>query len=121
MKKYFCRFKQEMMYIIGIIVLNFLFTLLEFIGINYQLCSISINTINFILIFVYALSKGKKTNIIGYKSGIKSGIKIIFILSTINLITLSGFSFKTIFYYLLIIVITMFGGIIGKNKKNNPK
>lgn len=109
-----------MMYIIGIIVLSSLFTLLEFIGINYQLCSISINTINFILIFAYALSKGKKTNIIGYKSGIKSGIKIIFILSTINLITLSGFSFKTIFYYLLIIVITMFGGIIGKNKKN-PK
>lgn len=117
MKRFFNRFKLNIIYIVALLILSLIFTLLEFIGVNYRLCITAFNITNFMLIFTYSYINGKKANINGYKCGIKSGIKIIIMLMLINLITLSGISIKTIFYYLLIIVISILSGIIGKNKQ----
>lgn len=119
LKRFFNRFKLNILYIAALLILSLIFTLLEFIGISYQLCITTFNIINFMLIFTYSFINGKKANTNGYKCGVKSGIKIIILLATINLITLSGFSVKTVFYYILIMVISALGGITGKNKQKN--
>lgn len=106
-------------YLVSIIGLSLIFTCLEYIGISYNILTIILLIINFALAFIYSYKNALKSDLNGYKSGFRSGVKIWLILLILNLITLNKFSFKTLLYYFIIMLICIISGIIGKNKQKN--
>lgn len=113
LKKSINKNKLTLIYIASIFILGLLFTTVEYIGLSYQFC-ITLNSIlNISIIFIYSLINSKRDK----TSAIKSSVKIILTILIINLIIIHVFTFKTILYYLLIIFITIFGAVIGKNKQ----
>jgi len=117
MKNLFNKYKLILIYIIILLFLSFISTILELAGINYTICTSLLSIINYILIFMYSYIAAKKVNIKGYISGLKSALKILIVLLIMNLVTLNNFNFKTVVYYLIIIIIGLLGGIIGKNSQ----
>ena len=108
----------EIILIISMLIIS---TILYYFDITSNNINNVINIVIFILIFILTgIYIGKKSNKKFYLEGIKiSGINIlIFILFT--LIFRLGFGFKNILYYLIIILLTSFGSILGsllKKKK----
>ena len=102
-----------------IIILSFLFTILEYINISYSILSNILFILNFILAFIYSYKSSLKTPLNGYKSGFRSGVKICIMFFIINFITLNKFSLKTLVYYIMIMLISITSGIFGKNKQKN--
>lgn len=119
MKNFINKFKFTIIYVTSLLLLSIIFTLIEYFGGNYSLCTTLLSIINFILVFIYAFLSGLKTNVQGYKCGIRSFVKILIILLTINIITLSTISFKTIIYYFIILTLSISGSILGKNKQKS--
>ena len=117
MKKYYIKFKPGIIYILSLITISLILTLFEYIGVSYTICTLLLNLSNFILVFNYAYMDAKKVSLKGYKSGIKSTVKIWVILLLINILTIHLLSIKTVLFYFIILVIAIFGGIISKNKK----
>lgn len=118
MKSLYKKHKPSIMYILIIFLVSFIFTILQYVGVSYNLLINIEYIINFILVFIYSYISSTNTNKKGYKIGIEAWFKIIIILSIINIITLSGFSIKTLIYYLILLIISILGGIIGKNKRS---
>ena len=73
-----------------------------------------------ILVFILSFKSGKKRTNKGYLAGIKTGLLFILIVTILDLLIVrSSISFSRLFYYLIIILISIFGSIIGINKKAN--
>lgn len=119
MKSFIKNNKILAVYLICIIVFSFVFTILEFAGISYDFLTKVLLIINLILSFFYSYKNSIRSNLNGYKSGFRSAIKIWLMLLILNLITLNSFSFKTLIYYFIIMLICIIGGIIGKNRQKN--
>lgn len=118
MKSFYKKNNLSIKYMLLIILISFLFTTLEYFGANYNFLIKTEYVISFIFVFIYSYINTNNSSLKGYKIGIKSWIKIIIILSIINIITLSGLSAKTLFYYIVLLIISLLGGIIGKNKRS---
>lgn len=119
MKKVIIKNKLLLIYIITLVIFSLIFTILEYMGLSYNLLTTILLIINFILIFIYSYKCGLKEVNKGYKSGIKSGLKIISIFLITNIITFTPIRFKTIIYYLITLFICIIASIIGKNKQKN--
>ena len=108
-------------YTLGIIIIGtFLITLLN----SFNLLSSNVaNTIMLIIviasIFIGSFLLGKKSNKKGYLEGIKYSAILIFLLVIINLLFIKVFEIKSLVYFLIIIVSSAFGSMIGINKKRN--
>lgn len=108
-------------YTLGIIIIGtFLITLLNYFNL---LSSNVANTIMLIIIivsiFIGSFLLGKKSNKKGYLEGIKYSAILIFLLVIINLLFIKVFEIKSLIYFLIIIVSSTFGSMIGINKKRN--
>ena len=81
----------------------------------------TITKINFIvmslLMFILGLYGGKRTAKKGYLEGLKLGFIIVFILLILNLVFIRIFNLNILVYYLIIIMSSMFGSMIGINLK----
>lgn len=79
-----------------------------------------IKLITFLLsIFINSLILGKNTSSKGYLEGLKLSLFLIFLFLIITLITKS-FAIKHLLYYLIIIITSVFGGMVGiSNKKES--
>ena len=119
MKSFIKNNKILVVYLICIIVFSFVFTILEFAGISYDFLTKILLVINLILSFFYSYKNSIRSNLNGYKSGFRSAIKIWLMLLILNLITLNSFTFKTLIYYFIIMLICIISGIIGKNRQKN--
>lgn len=119
MKSFIKNNKILAVYLICIIVFSFVFTILEFAGISYDFLTKMLLAINLILSFFYSYKNSIRSNLNGYKSGFRSAIKIWLMLLILNLITLNSFTFKTLIYYFIIMLICIISGIIGKNRQKN--
>lgn len=106
-------------YLIIILCLSLIFTTLEYIGLPYGLLTKMLLVINLILSFIYSYKNAINSSLNGYKSGFRSGVKLWLFLLLINLITFNTFKFKTLIYYFIIMIISITGGIYGKNKQKN--
>lgn len=78
--------------------------------------------ISFIIINIYSFilgyNTGLHTNKKGYIEGLKTSLKIIITIYTLGIITMSfKITLKRLIYFLLIILTTTLGSIIGINKK----
>ena len=90
-------FKSKTIHIIGFIYLIFFFLILNFM-------------------------EAKKSNTRGFITGLKTGGIFILILLLINLIFFqSQFKFLRILYYLILLITSLFGAIIGINTKKNTE
>ena len=70
----------------------------------------------FITLFIGGIIIGKKSSKKGWLEGLKLGLIFCIILFIINLF-LGSFSFKTLFYFFILIVSSIFGSMIGIQKK----
>lgn len=100
------------------ITLTFINTLLNYIKLynnkTYTIIEFIILLISY-LIAGYII--GKKTNKKAWLEGLKLSILFIIILLTFNLTQGIIFNIKTIIYYLIIVITTIIGSIIGIQKK----
>lgn len=81
------------------------------------------NTISFIMmiiiLFLIGFFFGKKAEKKGYLEGIKIGCSLIFLLIMINLLFFqTGFSLERFIYYIVLILSSTLGSMLGINKKN---
>jgi len=75
-----------------------------------------------ISIFVGGFIMGKNSKQKGWLEGIKLGLIILFILVIINYIILNqSFEIRNLVYYLILMVSSIFGSMIGINKKIEEK
>lgn len=109
-------------YTLGIIIGGtFLITVLNYFNIfTSNLTNIVKLIIVIVSMFIGAFLLGKKTLKKGYIEGIKYSIIFIVLLVIINLLFVKEFNVKSIIYFLIIIISSTFGSMLGiKNKSQN--
>lgn len=101
-----------------ILVLTFLGTLFNYIGLfNSAFIKIIKVIIPILSMFIGGFVIGKKQGKKGWLEGLKLSSVFLVILTLFNYLGLnSSFSLKTIIYYIILIVSTIFGSIIGVNR-----
>lgn len=113
------KYKDIIKLIIFIIILTTLLTITNLIfNINSTLNSfISLISIS-LYILITNINIGKNITDKAYKIGFINGLKIILILIILNILTLNfSLSLTTIFYYIILLFISILGSIIGINIK----
>ena len=108
--------------LIGIFILlelliSFLMGFLNLIGVKSFITSFIILVFNIILYSIYGYKIGKTTNQKGLVAGFITAIILVLISLILTLIIFNNLGFKSLFYYLALIIITMVASMIGKNKK----
>ena len=110
-----------LIYIIGIIlILTFISTFFNYINLfNNSVINIIKIIIPIISMLIGGFIIGKKTGKKGWLEGLKLSLIFIIILTIFNYLAFNHkISLKTIIYYLILIISTIFGSIIGVNKIN---
>ncbi len=117
--EYLKKLSKSLLYVlIPTLLMMFIITLLNYIGImSYKILSIFKYIILFIFILIGSYRFGFKNKNKGLFEGIKFGLIIILIFILLNLLFKGSFSIKSIIYYGIILVTSIFGGILGKNKR----
>lgn len=107
-------------FIIIELALTFIMSLLNLLGVSSGITSLIIFVSNIIIFIILNIlnSKTKKKN--GYLEGLLLGIIFILVMILIKVILFSSpFTIATLIYYLILLVASIFGGMIGINKKND--
>lgn len=110
----------SLLYIIGIIVFGtFLISLLNYINfLGGKILSIFKILIPIIALFIGGFLIGKKSCKKGWLEGLKLSLIFLIILVIFNYLALNnGFEAKNLIYYLILIISTCFGSMIGINRK----
>lgn len=103
---------------IYILILTFILTILHYFNIiNESILDISKLLIISISIIIGGYKVGKNSFKKGWLEGIKLALIIIFIFLILSWIFKFGFNWRTIIYYTIILISSMFGGMIGINKR----
>lgn len=113
-----------LLYIVGIMLfLTFISTLFNYINLfNNSIMNIIKIIIPIISMLIGGFIIGKKTGKNGWLEGLKLSIIFIIILTIFNYLGLDHkISLKTVIYYLILIISTIFGSIIGVNRYNIDK
>ena len=111
-------FKLASIFLIIELMIVFIISLLNLIGLNGGISSIILLILNIILFFILTFYSGKNSNEKGYLVGLLTSSLLIFLMFVINSI-FYGINLKlsTIIYYLILILTGVIGGTIGINKK----
>ena len=110
--KYLKNVGMSFIYIIGLlVVLTFFITLLNY----FNIIGSSLTAILEIIIFVLALFVGGM--IIGRRSNKKGWLEVLLLFNYLALD--HSFQIKDLIFYLILIISTMFGSMVGINKKLN--
>lgn len=115
MKKYL--FSILITFISIIFTLLFTTTLYYFNLINHTTYNILKIILLLLSLFINSFILGKKSTKKGYLEGIKLSLPIIIFSLIISLIT-KKFKLTILIYYLIILITSIFGSIVGINKKN---
>ena len=102
-----------------ILLLSFILALFNSFGFLYFNATNTIILIGMILLlFIIGFEFGKRALKQGYLEGIKIGFCLIFLMIVINLIFYqTGFSIERIIYYVVLILASTLGSMVGINKK----
>ncbi|MDD4036030.1 MAG: TIGR04086 family membrane protein [Bacilli bacterium] len=107
-------------YMIGIILIfTFLITILNYFNI---LSTLTISYLKLIIVLITAFSSGilvgKSSIKKGWLEGLKLGISIVVLMILFSYLGLGkSLAYKNIIYYIIIIITTILGGMIGINRK----
>ena len=114
--KYFMKYLGY--YVISLILLIFICSLLNLVGVNSTITNLILFIFNATLFFVFGLKSGKNAN----NEGLKIGGLFLLVLIIISLFTNKTiFSLSTFVYYLVLMLASIAGGSIGINKKDSQK
>jgi len=115
-KKYLISFGYS---IIIILVATFLLTVLNYFGIlNNDITNIFKLIIPIISLFVGAYIIGKNSNKKGYIEGIKYGLMCVILMIVLSIIIeKTNFNITSLIYYLILLISSTFGSMIGINRK----
>ena len=109
-------------YAIFIVLITFICSLLNLIGVNSTITNLIIFIFNMIMFFFLGFKNGKCVVSKGYIAGIKMSLLFILLLIVINLFTARNFfSISTIVYYVILMLSGIAGSMIGINKKDANK
>lgn len=109
-------------YTIFIILLVFLCSILNLMGVNSTITNLLILLFNIGAFLFFGIKTGKKATSKGYIAGLKVSGMLLLVLFIINLFTMRKvFSISTIIYYLILLLSGVFGGMLGINKKEDSK
>ncbi|NLL44279.1 MAG: TIGR04086 family membrane protein [Mollicutes bacterium] len=115
---------KPLLYIIGsILILTLIVTILNYFNvINYQVVTIIKFIIPIISLFIGGILIGKRSHHKGWLAGLKLAIIFLFILFLFNYLGLNHkIKLTDLIYYLIFIISTMFGSVIGINSKKEEK
>lgn len=117
--EYLKKLSKSLLYVlIPTLILLFIITVLNYFGImGYKALNIFKYIILFIFILIGSYKFGYKNKNKGLIEGIKFGLIIIVIFILLNLLFKGLFSIKNIIYYGIILVTSILGSILGKNKR----
>ncbi len=106
--------------LIYLIIISLILSIIYyFTKINYKTISNIILFMILIWFFFLGFKNGKKSKSKGYLAGLKIALIFISILLLFNLIFLRIFKLSLIFYYLLLILSSILGGMLGINRKKD--
>lgn len=107
-------------YSVFIILLTFICSLLNLIGVNSTITNLMIFIFNILVFFIFGFKSGKKASNKGYIAGLKIGGLFLLILIIINLFSARAFlNITTIIYYIVLLLSSTLGGMLGINKKED--
>lgn len=107
-------------YAIFLVLLVFICSLLNLIGVNSSITNLMIFLFNVAAFLFFGIKAGSKASSKGYIAGLKISGLFLLLLFIINLFTLDKiFKLSTIIYYLILLLVGTFGGMLGINKKAN--
>ena len=105
-------------YLLFLILIIFICSLLNLIGVNSTITDFILFIFNIILFLVYGFKNGISANKKGFLAGIKISLILLAILIIINLITIRNiFNITSLIYYLILLLTGTFGGMLGISKK----
>ena len=111
--------KTFLFFTITILIISLLFSLFNLGGfMSFKTTSILFIIFMIILFLIIGYKYGKLADKKGYIEGLKIGFSLILVLLFINLVFYnSDFSLERIIYYLILILASIFGSMIGINRK----
>lgn len=120
--KYLKKLVKPFIYMIGIIViLPILIALMHYVGIiNLKIVNIFKILISISSFLIGGFFIGKVSDEKGWLEGLKLSIIFLTVLTIFNYLGLdSGFNFKNLIYYVILIISSMLGSMIGINRKKD--
>lgn len=100
-------------------MLTFIASLLNLIGLNSGITTIILFIANIILFFTLSFLNANKWKKRGLVEGLIIGMIFIFLMLIIKIILFSNKLYiSTFIYYLILLITSIFGGLIGVNKKS---
>lgn len=104
------------------LMITFIMSLLNLIGVNSGITTIIMLVSNLMLFFILNYFNAFKLKKKGFLEGISLGGIFILIMALIKIILFNGlFSISTIIYYLILFITSIIGGMFGVNKKSDEK
>lgn len=103
-----------------LIISTFILSIFSYFNLlNGKIITIIQMVLCFISIFIASFKQGICSTKRGYLEGLKIGMIFLIIIIIINLLFYRLFHFKNYIYYLLILSVSAFGGMIGISRKKN--
>ncbi len=119
MNKLFNYLKFLSIFLILELMITFLVSLLNLIGVNSGITTIILFIFNIILFFILNFINAKNIKKKGYLEGIILGLIFIFLMFLIKIIFFnSSFNISTLIYYIILLLVSILGGMFGVNKKS---
>lgn len=120
MKKVINYLKFVSIFLIIELMLTFIMSLLNFLGINSGITTIILLICNILLFLILNYFNAKFFKKKGYLEGIILGLIFIVLMFLIKIILFNNpFTISTFIYYLILFMTSIFGGMFGVNKKSD--
>ena len=118
MKRISKYFKSIIFLISAILILSILLSILNLLGLKSNYSSLLNIIILIILFFIIGFKEGKNSLKKGFLAGIKIGLINIFTLFIINILFFkNNLSINMFIYYILLLLTSILGSMVGINKK----
>ncbi|MBQ3020906.1 MAG: TIGR04086 family membrane protein [Bacilli bacterium] len=119
MNTFYKYLKSLIIFMSSIIIIPFFLSLFNLLKLETN--KIMIIIIGSILMFIIGFILGRKSNSKGYLNGLLLSVICIFILVILSLIFRFSLNINTLIYYVILVISTVFGSMLGINKKVKNK
>ena len=120
MKKILNYMKFISIFLIVELMITFIISLLNLMGVNAGLTTIILLICNVLFFFILNYFNAHINKKKGFLEGIILGLILIFLMILIKIIFFNNsFKITTVIYYLILLITSIFGGMFGVNKKSD--
>ena len=105
-------------YLLYLILVSFICSLINIVGVNSTITNLILFIFNIMCFLILGYKNGNNASKKGYIAGLKIGLLLLLILFIINIIiTHKILNITMLIYYLILILSSTFGGMLGISKK----